>query len=81
MLSSKRGHGEYNKDRINRMHRTASQFQFFLVLYFFFYCDYFSGTLPLGETKSEKTSQKIPEMGIILEFVGNPRNSSQGMIT
>ena len=28
-----------------------------------------------------KRLAKIPEMGIILEFMGNPRNSSQGMLT
>ena len=26
-----------------------------------------------------KTGQKFTEMGILLEFVGNPRNSSQGI--
>ena len=47
----------------------------------FFYCDYFAGKLPLGKKNYEKSGQKIPEMVILKEFVGNPRNSSQGIMT
>ena len=65
MLSSKRGYGETNKESI----------------LFFFYCDNFAEKLPLGKKNlKKKTSQKIPDMGIILE-VRNPRNSSQGTMT
>ena len=83
MLSSNKGYGENNKDSINsKAYRTASQFQICFISYFFSSSngDYFAGKLPLGK-KSEKTSQKIPEMGMILEFLGNLTNSSQGMIT
>ena len=69
-----RGHGETNSDRIH-LHRTVLQFPIFLILY------YFGEKLTSGKTMGEKTSQKITEMGLIVEFVENPRNSSQGMIT
>ena len=48
MRSSKGGHRDTNKDRIN-MHVTASQFQIFFILYSFFYCDYLAGKQPLGK--------------------------------
>ena len=63
------------------MHRStlANSNNFHFIL--FFYCNYFGEKLHSGKKDMRKTSKKITEMGINLEFDGNPRNSSQVMIT
>ena len=62
------------------MHIIALQFSFFPLI-FLFYCEYSGGEITIWWKKSDKNSQNITAMGIILEFVGNFRNSFQGLIT
>ena len=63
---------------LENMHRMALQLPFFFYLIL---CEYFGCYLPSGEKNLIKTSQKITEMGIILEFKGNLRKSCQGIFT
>ena len=76
MLSSKRDPGETNRVILN-LNRLA----IFIIFYFIFLysiVNILAGKFPPVKKNQIKTSQKIPEMGIIFEFVGN---TSQGLFT
>ena len=78
MLSSKRGHWENSRARIKLKQHAEPPCNHlsFPWFYFIFICISYR---PVKQIL--KNSQKITEMGIVLEFVGNLRNFSQRMIT